>query len=127
MSTSENSLSHPHRAKEVTLASQSKSWYEVTFREPQESAVTTIKARTVEDSQLGLGFVCFSDFVFETNKVVLNPAEEALQTRYANVKRIHLPIYAVLCVEEVGADHEGLSLEADRSKLIVLHPNGEDT
>lgn len=103
----------------------SNTWYAVTFREPHESKVTTIKARSVEDSQLGLGFVCFSDFVFETNKVVLNPAEEALQSRYAHVKRIHLPIYAVLSVEEVGEENEGLSLESDRSKLIVLHPHDE--
>lgn len=104
----------------------SRTCYAVTFRDPKsDGEVTTLKAREVTDSSLGLGFVCVSGFVFDTNTPLVNPAAEALAQRYAHTKRLHLQVYAVLAIEEIGPDHAGLSFDNDRSKLVLL-PSGGD-
>ncbi len=99
-----------------------KTYYAVTFRDAQSGETTTLKARAVGDSSLGLGFICVSDFVFDTSSGVVNPTEEALAKRFERVERLHLQVYAVLAIEEIGEDHAGLSFDSDRSSLVLLHP-----
>lgn len=96
--------------------------YAVTFRDAKSGDTTTLKARSVGDSSLGLGFICVSDFLFDTSSGVVNPAEEALAKRFERVQRLHLQIYAVLTIEEIGPDHAGLSFDHDRSRVVMLHP-----
>lgn len=95
-------------------------YFVITYREPQEGKVVTLKAKTVTDSSLGLSFIAISDFVFSTGGLVVNPAEEELKKRFENVKSLHLSIYTIISIEEVGTEHQGLSFKKDKSNLVVL-------
>ncbi len=97
-------------------------YFVITYREPQEGKLVSLKARTVTDSSLGLSFIAISDFVFSTSGFVVNPAEEDLKKRFENVKSLHLSIYNIISIEEVGEEHEGLSFNKDKSNLVVLSP-----
>ena len=92
----------------------------VTYRDLQEDKVLSLKARQVTDSSLGLSFVAISDFVFQTDSLVLNPAEEDQKKRFEGVKSLHLSIYTIISIEEVGAEHKGLKFKKDKSNLVVL-------
>jgi hypothetical protein len=98
--------------------------YEITYRDPRSEQICTLRARSISDSSLGLSFVAVSDFVFEQGSTIINPAEEALRTRLAKVRSLHLSIYTILAVEEVGDRHEGLQFQHDRSNLVVLPRGG---
>ncbi len=95
-------------------------YYVITYRDPKDGNVVSLKANSVTDSSLGLSFVAISDFIFDTNTLVLNPAEEDQKKRYEDVKALHLSIYTIISIEEVGGDHKGLKFRKDRSNLIVL-------
>ena len=92
----------------------------ITYREPQEGNIVKIKAREVIDSSLGLSFVAISDFIFDTSSLVLDPSEEDQKRRFEGVKTLHLSIYTIIAIEEVGSDHKGLKFKKDRSNLVVL-------
>lgn len=92
----------------------------VTWRDPSEGGITTLRARRVGDSELGLGFVAVSDFVFGEGSVILDPKQEALERRFKSVRKLHLHIHTILSVEEVGLDNEGLRFTNDRSNLVLL-------
>lgn len=96
----------------------------VTFRDPAEGGITTLRARHVGDSELGLGFVAVSGFVFDGGRVIVDPKQDTLRRRFEAVQRLHLNIHAILSVEEVGPGHEGLRFQNDRSNLVLLHPPG---
>ncbi len=95
-------------------------FFVINFRNPMSNKIVSLKAGTIRDSSLGLSFIEVSDFKFNLSGPVINPAEEELKSRYEGVKRLHLTIYSVLSIEEVGEDHKGLSFQEDKSKLIVL-------
>ena len=92
----------------------------ITYREPQEGNIVKIKAHEVSDSTLGLSFVAISDFIFDTGTLVLDPTEEDQKRRFEGVKTLHLSIYTIIAIEEVGIDHKGLKFKKDRSNLVVL-------
>jgi len=92
----------------------------ISYRDPVSEKHLSIKAGTVTDSSLGLSFIAISDFVFEQNALVVNPQEEDMKRRFADVKTLHLSIYSVLSIEEVGAQHAGLRFKKDKSNLLVL-------
>ena len=95
----------------------------IAWRDGRTGEVQTLKARSIRDSSLGLTFVAISDFVWATDSRIVNPADEALQRRFEHTKTLHVSIHTVLSIEEVGADHEGLVFEKDRSNLVVFPPN----
>ncbi len=107
----------------------SESHYIVTFRDPDKSAperTSALKVRTITDSNLGLGFIRISDFIFAPKSgIVLDPSADALRVRYENTKSLHLGIHQLISVEEIGEEHKGLALAADRSNLINLPPRHE--
>jgi len=92
----------------------------VTYRDPVTEKVAELKVRSVDDSSLGLSFVRLSDFLFDTEALVVKPGEDALKKRYEGVKSLHLSIYTVVSIAEVGAAASALSFEHDRSNLVVL-------
>ena len=94
--------------------------YIITHRDPRDGKVVDLKARTVTDSSLGLSFIAISDFLFDTNSLVLKPAEEDQKKRFEGVKTLHLSIYTIISIEEVGPDHKGLKFKKDRSNLVVI-------
>jgi len=96
------------------------SYYLITYREPKDGQIVTLKSRKVSDSSLGLSFIALSDFIFDTNGLVVNPAEEDLKKHFTNVRTLHLSIYTVLSIEEVGSEHKGLAFEKDKSNLVVF-------
>jgi len=95
-------------------------YFAVTFRDPVEGKNFTIRARKVDDSPLGLSFIRLSDFVFDTENLVITPEEEALRKRMENTHYLHLSIYHVISIQEVGMKKAALQLKNDRSKLVVL-------
>lgn len=94
--------------------------YVVTFRNPNDGQVSTLKVRSIEDSRLGPGFICLSDFVFDTNGRLHLPHEEAMMRRFENTRRLHLSVFSIQSIAEEGAQHPGLELDTDRSNLVVL-------
>lgn len=96
--------------------------YAITWRTPEDGSVTTLKARKVGDSELGPGFICVWDFAFDTGSRLVDPAEEALARRYEHTRRLHLNVFSIQSIAEVGVDHPGLKLEQERSNLVVLPP-----
>ncbi len=103
-----------------TNSKKSDSCYIMTYRDPRDGSIVELKARTIRDSTLGLSFVSISDFVFETSSVVVNPVDEQMQKRFENVRSLHLSIYTIISIEEVGLKHKGLSFKQDRSNLVAL-------
>lgn len=101
------------------MAQSSKdSYYVIHYRDPKSGEILLLKARKISDSTLGLGFVCVSEFIFDANGLVINPGEEQLKKRLEFVRSLHLSIYTILSVEEVG--DKKLSFKKDRSNLISL-------
>jgi len=104
-----------------TSDKKNESYYVVTYRDARDGGFVTLKAKTVRDSTLGLGFVSISGFIFETpGTVVVNPVDEQLRARFENVKSLHLSIHSIVSVEEMGSRHRGLTLKKDRSNLLAL-------
>ena len=95
-------------------------YYLVTYRDPKDGQTVSLKAKKVTDSSLGLSFIALSDFIFESEMLVVNPAEEDLKKRFSSVKTIHLSIYSVLSIEEVGLEQKDLAFEKDKSNLVVF-------
>ena len=61
-----------------------------------------VRARNVRDSELGIGFVVLSDFVFDTGGLLVDPNADALRRKLERVRRLHLSLYSIL-VAFVGA------------------------
>jgi hypothetical protein len=55
-------------------------------------------------SQSGLfGFIELEDFLFgETTTIVVDPAEERLKRVFAGVERTHIPMHAIVRIDEVA-------------------------
>lgn len=90
----------------------------VHYRDPKDQQIVALKVRRIEDSTLGLSFIRISDFIFDTESVVVQPVEEQLRKRFENVKSLHLSIYSVVSIEELGMKHVGLKFRKDKSNLI---------
>ena len=92
----------------------------ISYRDPVSEKQLSIKAGTVADSTLGLSFIAVSDFIFDQSPLVVNPQEEDMKRRFEDVKTLHLSIYTVLSIEEIGSQHKGLRFKKDKSNLLVL-------
>lgn len=95
-----------------------KSYYVINYRDPQTAENISLKAATVHDSTLGLSFISVSDFIFESEGLVIKPSEEQLRKRLENTKSLHLSIYTILSIEEVGITK--LKFKNDRSNLVAF-------
>jgi hypothetical protein len=81
----------------------SKRVYRVSFQ--QQGKVYEIFARSVSQGEL-FGFVEIEQIVFgERSKLIVDSGEESLKTEFAGVKRIFVPLHAVIRIDEV--DREG--------------------
>jgi hypothetical protein len=107
-------------------AKKTRSHYVVTWRDLPKEGVVTMRVRTIEDSDLGPTFIAISDFVFEHDGLIIDPNAAALEARYADTRRLHLSIYNVLAIEEVGRRNKGLELK-DRSNVVLLTPTDKST
>lgn len=102
------------------MTSAERTYFLVHYRDPKEGQIIELKAKKIEDSSLGLGFVRISEFLFETNTLLVKPSEEQLKKRFENVKSLHVSIYSIVSVEELGMEHDGLKFKKDRSNLLAL-------
>lgn len=70
-------------------------------------------AREVSQGAL-FGFVEIAGLLFgERSSVVVDPAEEKLKSEFAGVKRFHVPMHAVIRIDEM--EREGTSKVSDLS------------
>ena len=73
--------------------------YRVTFA--NQGQIYEVYARGVSHGAL-LGFLEIEELVFgEKSAIVVDPAEEKLQTEFAGVERFYVPVHAVLRVDQV--------------------------
>ena len=105
-----------------------KTYYLVTFRDHEKLTkedTLTLKVKSIGDSTLGLGFISLSDFVFEDHGPIVDPKFETLKKRFEKTKSLHLSLYSIVSVEEVGQDHPGLAFQKDKSNLLSFVPSPE--
>ena len=102
------------------MASKSaeKTFFLVNYRDPKDGKSIEVKVKKIEDSSLGLSFVKLSEFIFETESSIVQPTEEQLKKRFENVKSLHLNVYSILSIEELGMSHVGLKFRKDKSNLL---------
>jgi hypothetical protein len=73
--------------------------YKVIFH--NQGKVYEIYAKGVSQGSL-FGFVEVEQLLFgQKTKVVVDPSEESLKTEFAGVERFHIPIHAVIRIDEV--------------------------
>jgi len=91
--------------------------YKVIFQNRGE--VYEIFAESVTQGEM-FGFVEIENIVFgERTQVVVDPSEEKLKTEFAGVKRIYVPLHAVVRIDEVEKEGVGriTKLEQGEGKL----------
>lgn len=96
--------------------------YLVTYRDQKDGSVVTIKVRGIEDSSLGLGFVALSGFIFDQNTILVQPDEDAKRKKFENIKTLHLSIYSIISIAEMGSDTPKLAFKNDKSNLLMMQP-----
>ncbi len=96
------------------------SYYVVTYRDQTDASVVSLKVRSIEDSSLGLGFVALSGFIFEQNSILIKPDEDARKRKFENVKTIHLSIYCILSICEMGLEVPKLAFRNDKANLLMM-------
>ncbi len=72
--------------------------YKITFS--NGGKIYELYARDVGSSALW-GFVEVAELVWEADGVVIDPTEERLRDEFGATRRLHLPMHAVIKVEEV--------------------------
>lgn len=96
--------------------------YRVTYREATEGKICEIKVTSIGDSPLGLSFIALSGFLFEKSSILVDPETEALMKKFESIQTLHLSIYSVISIAELGESMKPLSFNNDKSNLVVL-PN----
>jgi hypothetical protein len=82
-----------------------KSIYRVLF--VNQGKLYELYAREIYQGEL-YGFIEVEELIFgERSSVLVNPAEEKLQSEFAGVKRTFVPLHSVVRIDEV--EHEGVS------------------
>lgn len=80
----------------------------------QQGQVYEVFARQVSQGGL-LGFVEIEDLLFgERSKVVVDPSEERLKSEFEGVRRIYVPMHAVIRIDEV--ERQGASRISEPKK-----------
>ena len=96
--------------------------FRVTYRDPKDGQLTSLTVRTIDDSSLGLSFVALSDFVFETSTILVDPKMESKKLEFEDIKVLHLSIYSIVSIAEVGEHKKPLSFKHDKANLLLLKP-----
>ena len=101
-------------------------YYIITYRNPEDNKTVSLRVREIKDSKLGLSFITVSNFIFDpVSPGIIDPNEEKLRIRFEYTKSLHLSIYTILSIEEVGKDHPGLTFIKDKSNLVVFPSNNK--
>lgn len=94
--------------------------YVISYRDPKDGSIQSLKAKSISDSTLGLSFIAISDFLFNSSSILVDPEEEFLKKNFENIKTLHLSIYSVLSIAEMGPKTPKLAFKNDKSNLFVL-------
>jgi len=94
--------------------------YRVTYREPKEGQISELKVTKIEDSPLGLGFIALSGFLFEKSSILVDPEVESRMKQFESVQTLHLSMYSIVSIAELGHHMQPLSFENDKSNLVIL-------
>ncbi len=109
----------------VDMKDKNQPLFLIHYKDPMDDKIVSLNARSVKDSSLGLSFVSISDFVFETNRLVIKPSQEQLQKKLEKTKSLHISIYSIISIEELSENK--LTFNNDRSKLLVLPTDSTTT
>jgi len=70
------------------------------------------------------GFVTIAGLIFgETTSLVVDPAEEKLQSEFAGVKQVTIPMHAVIRIDEVEKRGQNKILELDANTNVTAFPS----
>ena len=98
--------------------------YIVTYIDPEskkDPKNITLRVSDIRDSNLGLSFIRLAGFIFhDALSSIVDPVAEKLKERFKSTKSLHLSIYSIVSIEEVGVNHTGLTFEKDKSNILVL-------
>ena len=95
----------------------------VSYRDPEKpNEMIEVRVRNVDDSALGPAFIALSDFVFGTSTGLINPRDEYAKKRFVKTKTLHLSIYNVVTIEEVGDENPGLKLAPKEGVVLPFKP-----
>jgi hypothetical protein len=96
-----------------------KSLFKVVFF--NQGKVYEIFARRVYQGDL-YGFVVVEDLVFgKRSSVVVDPSEERLKTEFESVKRAHIPMHAVVRIDEV--EKQGVAKISEAGGNVAMFPS----
>ncbi len=96
-----------------------KNIYKIVFF--NQGKVYEIFARRLYQGDL-YGFVVVEDLVFgERSTVVVDPSEERLKTEFEYVKRAHIPMHAVVRIDEV--EKQGVAKISDAGANVAMFPS----
>lgn len=100
---------------------RAKKLYKVTFLSGGKSY--ELYARDVHSSELW-GFTTIADIVFEEQRdsLIIDPAEERLREEFENTRALHLPIQAILRIEEVAQRRTAQIRDAASGEKITPFP-----
>jgi len=95
-----------------------KTIYKVAFF--NQGKIYEIFARRVYQGEL-FSFVVLEELVFgERASVVVDPSEERLKTEFESVKRTHIPIHAVVGIDEV--EKQGVPKISEPGANVAMFP-----
>lgn len=97
-----------------------KALFQVHYTDFHTDKTVSVKVRSIQDSALGYTFVQLSDFVFDTNSVVIKPTEEQQKKNLENTKSLHICVHNILAIEELSDISAALHLSSDNSRLFML-------
>jgi hypothetical protein len=84
--------------------------------------VYQLHAQQISQGEL-YGFVSVADLLFdEHTSVVIDPSEERLKSEFAGVRRLMLPMHAIIRIEEVEQRGQNKILEFDAKTNVTPFP-----
>lgn len=92
--------------------------FKVTFH--NHGKVYELFCERVEGSHLNYGFIALSKLSFVEGAVVIDPIEERMRDEFSDVEVLHLPMHAVIRVEQVK--QRGASVIRDRESGEKVTP-----
>ncbi len=94
--------------------------YKVIFRNQEE--IYEIFARSVGQGSL-FGFVEVEQLVFnEDERIVVDPGQEQLQSEFKGVKRIFVPLHAIVRIDEVEREGPGRVTKSKDAGNVARFP-----
>ena len=100
------------------------SHFVVTYRNPEKATENIeVRVRSVDDSILGPAFIALSGFIVHSSTGIINPRDEYAKKRFQKTKTLHISIYNIVTIEEVGEEHPGLQLAPKEGQLLNFDPD----